>query len=114
MSSLSITASALIKPIATSGVLAGALVWALAAVVLPWLVRGRSPALDLVLVSIWAAITVSATSAVIALSSTSHSATGVPTAVGGALAGAVVALAPALRNAWVNGRHQANLAPETP
>ena len=61
------TAHDVLSPIFSSGVLAAAPVWALAAVVLPWLVRGRSLPLDLVLVTIWAATTVSASDTVIAL-----------------------------------------------
>jgi hypothetical protein len=39
----------------TSGVLAVAPLWALAAVVLPWVVRGRSAAIDLAAAAVWAA-----------------------------------------------------------
>ncbi|MBE2316966.1 serine/threonine protein kinase [Solirubrobacter sp. CPCC 204708] len=44
-----------LRPLAESGVLLYALVWAAAAAVLPWLVRGRFLALDLVAASAWAA-----------------------------------------------------------
>ncbi|HWC27447.1 MAG TPA: hypothetical protein VG474_12745 [Solirubrobacteraceae bacterium] len=50
-------------PLTAGGALALALLWALAAIVLPLLVRGRSPALDLVGVSAWAAALAAATQA---------------------------------------------------
>jgi eukaryotic-like serine/threonine-protein kinase len=51
-------------PIVTNGALLVAVLWALAAVVLPYLVRGRVFALDLVGATIWAAALGSATQAV--------------------------------------------------
>jgi hypothetical protein len=65
MSSLTTTIDHLLRPDLAAGVLAPALVWALAALTLPWLVRGRSLVLDVVSVVVWAAITVSATGAAI-------------------------------------------------
>lgn len=59
--SLSLTATHVIAPLLTVGVLLGALLWALAAAVLPWLVRGRSAVRDIVAVSVWAAALVAAT-----------------------------------------------------
>ncbi len=44
-----------LEPIVSGGALLYAVLWALAALVLPWLVRGRWLALDLVAASIWAA-----------------------------------------------------------
>ena len=44
-----------IAPLLTSGALLYAVLWALAALLLPWLVRGRWLAADLVAASIWAA-----------------------------------------------------------
>jgi hypothetical protein len=44
-----------IGPLLDSGVLACAGLWAVGAAVLPWLVRGRSAALDLVAATVWAA-----------------------------------------------------------
>jgi hypothetical protein len=41
-------------------VLLGALLWALGAAVLPWIVRGRSAVLDLVAATVWSALLVSA------------------------------------------------------
>jgi eukaryotic-like serine/threonine-protein kinase len=42
-------------PLLGAGVLLGAALWALAALVLPWLVRGRHAALDLVMATMWTA-----------------------------------------------------------
>jgi len=44
-----------LRPLLESGVLACAGLWAVGAAVLPWLVRGRSAALDLVAATVWAA-----------------------------------------------------------
>jgi hypothetical protein len=65
MSSLTTTIDHLLRPDLAAGVLAPAMVWALAALTLPWLVRGRSLVLDVVRVIVWAAVTVSATGAAI-------------------------------------------------
>jgi hypothetical protein len=53
-----------LEAIATSGALLLAPLWAAAALVLPWLVRGRSLALDVVGATAWAAGLASATAAV--------------------------------------------------
>jgi eukaryotic-like serine/threonine-protein kinase len=44
-----------LQPLLESGTLACAGLWAVGAAVLPWLVRGRSAALDLVAATLWAA-----------------------------------------------------------
>ncbi len=44
-----------LEPLVTSGLLTVAALWALAAAVLPWVVRGRSAALDLAAAAVWAA-----------------------------------------------------------
>jgi hypothetical protein len=54
-----------IVPIVSSGTLALAGVWALAAVVLPWVVRGRSAAIDLAAAVAWAAALATATEAML-------------------------------------------------
>ncbi len=80
-------------PLARSGLLAVAAVWAAAAVILPWLVRGRHLAADVVLAATWAGATAAGAGAV------AHGLGGVPAggdargAVAGALAGAAVAVA---------------------
>jgi serine/threonine protein kinase len=88
------TVDQVLVPLWQSGVLAPALVWGGAAVVLPWLVRGRSLAVDAVLVVVWSATTAAATTAVIAAV---HGSQGVPTApagIVGAIFGSIVALVP--------------------
>jgi len=113
-SSLATSAETVIRPIATSGVLAGALVWALAALVLPWLVTGRSLPRDIVLVSAWAAMTVSATEATIAMASSTHTVSAPPTAVVGAVVGSLIALAPSAHRARQQSRNRVNPGPELP
>lgn len=44
-----------LRPLLSSGTLACAVLWAAGAAVLPWLVRGRTAALDLVAATVWAA-----------------------------------------------------------
>jgi hypothetical protein len=53
--SLHDAATQVLQPLLSSGVLACAALWAAAAAVLPWLVRGRSAALDLIAATVWAA-----------------------------------------------------------
>jgi eukaryotic-like serine/threonine-protein kinase len=53
--SLASTATHVIVPLFVLGTLLGALLWALAAVVLPWIVRGRSAAVDVAAVTVWSA-----------------------------------------------------------
>jgi hypothetical protein len=49
-----------VGPLLTVGVLLGAALWALAAAVLPWLVRGRGAAVDIVAATMWSAAVVAA------------------------------------------------------
>ena len=100
MTSLSETVDHLLRPDISAGVLVPALVWAAAAVTLPWLVRGSSIVLDVVRVVIWAAIVVSATGAAIVAVHGSDSAGAAPSALIGAAAAAAVALAPSLLGMW--------------
>jgi hypothetical protein len=53
--SLSTTATHVLAPVLSVDVLLGAALWAVAAVVLPWIVRGRRVALDVVGATVWAA-----------------------------------------------------------
>jgi serine/threonine-protein kinase len=63
----------LLGPLATTGVLAPAAVWALAATVLPWLAgRRRVPALTVVIVFGWAAGTAAGTAIVLNLAARGH------------------------------------------
>ncbi len=100
MSSLSTTIDHLIRPEVSAGVLAPALVWAVAALTLPWLVRGGSVVLDVARVVIWASLLVSATGAAVVAAHGSTSVGAAPTALIGALVSAVVALAPSLLGMW--------------
>ncbi len=97
--SLPVTLHHVLGPIVSSGLLAPAPVWALAAVMLPWCQRAGSLALEVVLVTIWAAILVSATE--VALGLGGHPGLAAPRgAVLGAVAGGLLALAPAFHRAW--------------
>jgi hypothetical protein len=87
------TVNQVVIPLVSAGVLAPAAVWALAAAVLPWLVRGRSLALDAILVVIWSATVVSACTAVIGAVHGASDTSTAPGAVLGAVAGALIALA---------------------
>ncbi len=53
--SLTLTATRIIAPSLTLAVALGALLWGAAAVVLPWIVRGRRASLDLLAAACWAA-----------------------------------------------------------
>jgi hypothetical protein len=53
--SVSDTVAHVLRPLVDSGMLACAGLWAVAAAILPWLVRGRSAALDLIAATLWAA-----------------------------------------------------------
>ncbi len=59
--SLSAAATHVLVPALSVGVLLGAALWALAALVLPWIVRGRRAALDVVGATVWAAALAGAT-----------------------------------------------------
>jgi hypothetical protein len=61
--SLQVTLRDVLTVMWRSGVLIGAAVWAVAAAILPLIVTGRSRARDLVLATVWAAVTVSAVEA---------------------------------------------------
>jgi serine/threonine protein kinase len=52
-SSIAAATSHVLEPMLSLGVLLGALLWACAALALPWIVRGRNAALDLVAVVTW-------------------------------------------------------------
>ncbi len=53
--SISASADHVLGPLLALGVLLGALLWAAGAVLLPWIVRGRSAVVDVVAVTIWSA-----------------------------------------------------------
>lgn len=62
--SLSVAAAHVIAPLLLLGVLLGALLWAAGAAVLPWIVRGRNAAFDVVAVTVWSAALAAAAPAV--------------------------------------------------
>jgi eukaryotic-like serine/threonine-protein kinase len=83
-----------LEPLARSGILAPALLWAAGALLLPSLVHGRSLALDALRVILWAAALVAATGPVIRFVSPGARDVSAPSAIAGAVAAAVLALAP--------------------
>jgi hypothetical protein len=85
--SVSITVHHVLEPLFTVRALAVAPVWAIAALILPWLVRGRSIIADTVRTTVWAVALATATSTATGGAAQSQ-------ALVGALAGAAVALAP--------------------
>jgi cyanate permease len=82
-----------LEPLATSGVLAAAVGWALAAMVLPWVVRGRSPTADAVGIALWALGLVAAGSSAAALAAPALPHAHVHGGLAGPVAGAALALA---------------------
>ncbi len=83
----------------SSGMLAGGLIWALAATVLPTLLAGRSLALDAIKVALWAVALVTATGLALSGSAGGLSLISTSTAALGGFAAALVALAPAMLTA---------------
>lgn len=91
--SSSLTASHVVGPLLALGVLLGALLWAAGAIVLPWIVRGRSAALDIVAVALWSAA-IAAASPMLDSGLSAHAAHPSPRgAVLGAILGGVLAVA---------------------
>jgi eukaryotic-like serine/threonine-protein kinase len=88
------TAHQVLAPLLGSGAMAPAAVWALGAIVLPWLVRGRSAALDIVRVVFWSVTLVAASTAAVAVLRGPSAPDAAPSAVLGAVVGAFVALVP--------------------
>jgi hypothetical protein len=98
-----------LTPLVSSGALAPALVWAGAAVVLPWLVRGRRLALDFVFASAWAAGLVAATYTSIRMVHGSLAGAPVRGAVIGGVAAFALALAPSILQSSRAGRFLARI-----
>jgi eukaryotic-like serine/threonine-protein kinase len=96
--SLSSAATHVVWPLLSVSVLLGALLWALAAALLPLLVRGRGAALDVVAVTVWTALVVLVTSRLDGSLATAG-ATGAPRGLvlGAVLGGALAVAARALR-----------------
>jgi serine/threonine protein kinase len=91
--SLSLAATHVVAPRLAFGVLLGALLWGAAAVVLPWIVRGRSAVRDVVALTVWSAALAAAAPELDAGLS-AHAAYPSPRgAVLGAVLGALVAVA---------------------
>jgi hypothetical protein len=96
--SLSSAATHVLGPALSLGVLAGAGVWAIAATLLPWVVRGRSATLDVVAAAAWSAALILAFSPRhLGLSAHFVSATPRGAVLGGLLGGALAVAARALR-----------------
>jgi hypothetical protein len=96
--SLSGAAVHVVGPTLSLSVLAGAGVWAIAAVLLPWVVRGRSATLDLVAATIWsAALLLASSPRYFGLSAHGLSATPRGAILGALLGGAFAVAARALR-----------------
>jgi eukaryotic-like serine/threonine-protein kinase len=108
--SLHQTVAHVLAPLASSGVLAAAPAWGLAAVVLPWMVRGGSLGRDALGAVIWATALVSSTGVILAVVAVGSG--GMErTALIGAAASAAIALAPTAIRALRAGREsQAGLA----
>ncbi len=96
-------AGAVIEELATGGALLLAPLWAIAAAVLPWLVRGRSLAADIVAATFWATLLGAATAAI-----AERAELGEPR---GLVAGAVVAGAVAIVVARVDSRSRGTVVP---
>jgi eukaryotic-like serine/threonine-protein kinase len=88
------TVDHVISPLVHSGVLAGAVPWAAAAILAPWAVRGRSPLLDALRAIVWAALLTSAVPLVIAAAGGTARTPGAPSAIEGAVAATVLVLGP--------------------
>jgi eukaryotic-like serine/threonine-protein kinase len=79
-------------PALSTGMLLGAILWATAAIVLPWVVRGRGPLLDALAAVAWSAVLLAATPYFDGGVSVLSGATG-PVAPRGAVVGAILAAA---------------------
>ncbi|HEY2161801.1 MAG TPA: serine/threonine-protein kinase [Solirubrobacteraceae bacterium] len=107
MPSVSGAVDHVLGPLLSSGLLAPALVWAFAAVVLPWATAIRSLPVTIVLVTAWAAATASATTTVLHAAHAGVTVRG-DAAVLGAVAAAVVALAPPIAASFPASRRPDN------
>ncbi len=114
MGSLSVTVNDVLLPILKSGVLLGAPVWGIAAAALPWLLRGRSLAACCVITTVWSAVLVAATETMVAAVHHGHGPGAPRGAVIGAVAGGLIALAPALYAHVRLTRFSGNPQPELP
>jgi eukaryotic-like serine/threonine-protein kinase len=90
--SIGTTASHVLDPMLSLGVLFGALLWTCAALVLPWIVRGRNATVDVVVVVVWSSMIVAAAPALDSGLSPQLTHPSPRGAVLGALAGGLLAL----------------------
>ncbi len=90
--------------LAGSGVLAGAVVWALAAAILPAATTAGSQALRVLKVTVWATVLVAATALALKGAGGGLAFRSTATAALGALAAAVIALGPSAVRAWRAGQ----------
>jgi serine/threonine protein kinase len=95
-------------PLVNAGALAPAPVWALAAALLPGMVRGRSLAGDALRVTAWSGALLLATTLALGLTHGARSLGTPGSAVLGAAAGAAVALAPTAVKIWRGARQSAS------
>jgi eukaryotic-like serine/threonine-protein kinase len=96
--SLSSAATHVIGPVLSLSVLAGAAVWAVAAVLLPWVVRGRSATLDVIAATAWsAALLIASSPRYLGFSAHFVSVTPRGAVLGALLGGALAVAARALR-----------------
>jgi serine/threonine protein kinase len=98
-----------LEPLLRSGALAPALVWAAAAAILPWVVRGRTPALDFVVASAWASGLVAATYASLRAAGGSLGDATLHNAVLGGVLAFALALAPSVARTLRTGRDPARV-----
>jgi hypothetical protein len=91
-SSIGSTATHVIAPDLSLGVLCGALLWACGSLVLPWIARGRNAALDVIAVVAWSALIVAAAPALDAGLSAGSSHPDPRGAVLGAILGGLIAV----------------------
>jgi len=89
-----------LAPLLSDGLWAPAPIWALAAIALPRLVKHRSLKLDIVRVTLWSALLVAATAAALGAAGAPKALQTPTSAVLGAVAGAIVALAPTVFATW--------------
>jgi hypothetical protein len=107
--SVGATVHHVLEPLISSGALAPAVVWAAAAVVLPWLVRGRRVAVDFVLASAWAAGLLAATYTSLRMAHGSLAGATLHDAVPGAVAAFAIVLAPSIVRTVRAGRVSARV-----
>ncbi len=84
----------LLTPLVHSGQLAGAAVWAVAALLVPWIVRRRNPVVDVVLAILWGAALAVVTPIAITAAHGSAADARAPSAIAGAVAAVALALGP--------------------